>query len=88
MGRREGPKHGIDGSRIAVSGDSVGGTMTAALALTAQQRGDVRFAHQSMHHPVSDGRTDIDSYREFATGYVLTAKAMVRPRRTPTSETR
>ncbi len=73
---REGAPHGIDASRIAVAGDSVGGNMTAALALMAQQRGDVRFVHQSMYYPVTDGRMDTDSYREFATGYFLTAKAM------------
>ncbi len=73
---REGAAHGIDASRIAVAGDSVGGNMAAALALMAQQRGDVRFVHQSMYYPVTDGRMDTDSYREFATGYFLTAKAM------------
>ncbi len=73
---REGAPHGIDASRIAVAGDSVGGNMTAALALMAQQRGDVRFVHQSMYYPVTDGRMNTDSYREFATGYFLTAKAM------------
>ena len=73
---REGATHGIDGSRIAVAGDSVGGNMTAALALMAKHRGDVRFVHQSMYYPVTDGAMDTASYREFATGYYLTAKAM------------
>ena len=31
-----------------VAGDSVGGCMTAALALMAHDRGDVRFVQQSM----------------------------------------
>jgi acetyl esterase len=73
---REGAAHGIDGSRMAVAGDSVGGNMTAALALMAKNRGDVRFVHQSMYYPVTDGAMDTASYREFATGYHLTAKAM------------
>ena len=73
---REGAAHGIDPSRIAVAGDSVGGNMTAALALMAVERGDVRFLQQSMYYPVTDARMDTGSYEEFATGHHLTAKAM------------
>jgi acetyl esterase/lipase len=72
----EGAAHGIDASRIAVAGDSVGGNMTAALALMAKERGDVHFVHQSMYYPVTDARMDTGSYEQFATGYFLTAKAM------------
>ena len=35
----DGAEHGLDGSRIAVAGDSVGGNMTAAITLMAKQRG-------------------------------------------------
>ncbi len=73
---REGAAHGIDGSRLAVAGDSVGGNMVAALALMARHRGDVSFVHQSMYYPVTDGAMDTGSYREFATGYFLTARTM------------
>jgi acetyl esterase len=73
---REGAAHGIDTSRIAVAGDSVGGNMTAALALTAKERGEVCFVHQSMYYRVTHARMDTASYEEFATGYHLTAKAM------------
>jgi acetyl esterase len=40
---REGAANQLDPNRIAVAGDSVGGNMTAALTLMAQERGDVRF---------------------------------------------
>ncbi len=73
---REGHAHGIDGSRLAVAGDSVGGNMAAALALMAKERGDVRFVHQSMYYPVTDARMDTGSYEQFSTGYSLTARAM------------
>lgn len=73
---REGAAHGLDPDRIAVAGDSVGGNMTAALALLAKERGDVRFVHQSMYYPVTDADMDSKSYSDFATGYFLTAKAM------------
>jgi acetyl esterase/lipase len=73
---REGAAHGLDGERMAVAGDSVGGCMTAALTLMAKARGDVRFVHQSMYYPVTDAGMDTPSYAQFAKGYYLTAKAM------------
>ncbi|MEU1198686.1 alpha/beta hydrolase [Streptomyces sp. NPDC005813] len=71
-----GALHGLDVSRMAVAGDSVGGNMTAALTLMAKQRGDVTFVHQSLYYPVTDAAQDTGSYREFADGPFLTAKAM------------
>ncbi|MFF7792998.1 alpha/beta hydrolase fold domain-containing protein [Streptomyces sp. NPDC007991] len=73
---REGAAHGLDPDRMAVAGDSVGGNMTAALALMAKERGDVRFVHQSMYYPVTDADMNTKSYADLATGYFLTAKAM------------
>ncbi|WP_028803789.1 alpha/beta hydrolase [Streptomyces sp. 142MFCol3.1] len=73
---RNGAGEGLDASRMAVAGDSVGGNMTAAVAIMAKQRGDVSFVHQSMYYPVTDAGQDTDSYREFADGPFLTAKAM------------
>ncbi|MER6961639.1 alpha/beta hydrolase [Streptomyces sp. NPDC000618] len=72
----KGAAEGLDASRLAVAGDSVGGNMTAALTLMAKQRGDVTFVHQSMYYPVTDAAQNTDSYREFADGPYLTAKAM------------
>ncbi|MGI5171551.1 alpha/beta hydrolase [Spirillospora sp. CA-253888] len=71
-----GAREGIDPSRLAVAGDSVGGNMTAALTLMAKRRGDVVFVHQSLYYPVTDAGQDTGSYREFADGPHLTAKAM------------
>jgi acetyl esterase/lipase len=73
---REGPASGLDPSRLAIAGDSVGGNMTAAVAILAKQRGDVTFVHQSLYYPVTDAAQDTDSYRLFADGPHLTAKAM------------
>jgi acetyl esterase/lipase len=73
---REGPTQKLDPERIAVAGDSVGGGMTAALALMADERGDVRFLHQSMYYPVTDAGMDTGSYEQFAEGYFLYAKSM------------
>jgi len=74
--QHHGSDEGLDATRLAVAGDSVGGNMTAALAILAKQRGDVTFVHQSMYYPVTDGGQDTDSYREFAEGPFLTAKSM------------
>jgi acetyl esterase/lipase len=72
--RSDGAANGLDPDRIAVAGDSVGGNMTAALALMASDRGDVRFVQQSMYYPVTDAAMDTGSYEQFAEGYFLTAK--------------
>jgi acetyl esterase len=71
-----GRSEGLDASRLAVAGDSVGGNMSAALTIMAKQRGDVAFVHQSLYYPVTDAAQDTASYREFADGPYLTAKAM------------
>ena len=73
---RQGASRGLDAGRMAVAGESVGGNMTAALALMAKQRRDVKFVQQSMYYPVTDAAMNTASYREFATGYYLTRKAM------------
>lgn len=73
---RNGHEHQLDASRMAVAGESVGGDMTAALALMAKDRGDVSFVQQSMYYPVTDAAMDTASYDEFATGYYLSRKAM------------
>ena len=73
---RNGSDNGLDPDHMAVAGDSVGGCMTAALALMAKERGDVRFVHQSMWYPVTDAAMDTESYEQFAEGYFLTAKGM------------
>ena len=73
---REGPSKGLDPSRIAAAGESVGGDMTAALTLMAKERGDVRFVHAGIYYPVTDAAMDTASYDEFADGPYLTRKAM------------
>lgn len=71
-----GAEEGIDATRIAVAGDSVGGNMAAAVTIMAKQRGDVTFCHQSLFYPVTDAAQDTDSYVEFADGPFLLAKSM------------
>lgn len=71
-----GAEHGIDATRMAVAGESVGGNMTAALALLAKERGYVTFVQVSMYYPVTDAAMDTASYDQFATGYYLSRASM------------
>ncbi|MEI5521103.1 alpha/beta hydrolase [Streptomyces brasiliscabiei] len=72
----QGASKDLDGSRLAVAGDSVGGNMTAALTLMAKQRGDVPLVQQVLFYPVTDASFDTGSYRQFATGYFLRRDGM------------
>jgi acetyl esterase len=71
-----GAEHGLDASRLAVAGDSVGGNMAAALTLQAKERGDVTVSAQVLFYPVTDASFDTPSYHQFATGYFLRRDAM------------
>ena len=71
-----GADEGLDGSRIAIAGDSVGGNMAIALTLMAKDRGDLAFRGQVLFYPVTDAAFDNGSYDEFADGYWLTRDAM------------
>ncbi|MFF0296083.1 alpha/beta hydrolase [Kitasatospora sp. NPDC004614] len=72
----EGAGEGLDATRLAVAGDSVGGNMSAALTLMAKERGDVRLVQQVLFYPVTDASFDTPSYHQFATGYFLRRDAM------------
>ena len=71
-----GSEQDLDGSRIVVAGDSVGGNMTAAITLMAKQRSGPKLAAQVLFYPVTDASFDTDSYHQFATGYFLRRDAM------------
>lgn len=73
---RQGGKHGLDGARMAISGDSVGGNMSAAVTLMAKQRKGPAFRHQVLFYPVTDANFQTGSYRRFAEGYFLRRDAM------------
>jgi acetyl esterase/lipase len=66
----------LDGSRMAIAGDSVGGNMSAAITLLAKQRSGPRFAAQVLFYPVTDARFDSPSYQQFAEHFFLRRDAM------------
>jgi acetyl esterase len=63
---------GADGSRIAVAGNSVGGDMSAALALMTKDQNGPKIALQVLLIPATNATVDTESYREFGTGRFLT----------------
>ncbi len=71
-----GKEIGVDPTRVAVAGDSVGGNMAAVVTLLAKERGGPRIAFQVLFYPVTDANFDTASYQQFATGYFLTREAM------------
>ncbi|WP_263366459.1 alpha/beta hydrolase [Edaphobacter bradus] len=62
---------GADGTRIAIAGNSVGGNMSAALALMAKDKKGPKIALQVLFIPATDASVDTESYREFGTGRFL-----------------
>jgi acetyl esterase len=62
---------GADGGRIAIAGNSVGGNMTAAIALMAKDKKGPKIALQVLFIPATDASVDSGSYKEFGTGRFL-----------------
>lgn len=62
--------YGLDGTRIAVGGDSAGGTLSAACAIEARNAG-LPLALQLLIYPGCAGHQDTVSHRTFAKGFVL-----------------
>ncbi len=71
-----GAELGIDGSRLAVGGDSAGGNLAAVVALMARDRSGPVLRHQLLLYPVVDHDFDRPSYRENGDGYFLTRDGM------------
>lgn len=66
----QGAALGLDTQRVAVGGDSAGGTLAAVTALHARDHG-LPLALQLLITPGTAAGTDSASYRRFAEGYLL-----------------
>jgi acetyl esterase/lipase len=66
----------VDGQRLAVVGNSVGGNMAAVVALMAKDRGGPNICFQALLWPVTDAYFDTESYHEYADGRFLTRNMM------------
>src|SRR5262249_53034611 len=67
---------GVDASRAAIAGDSVGGNMTAVVALLAKERNGPKIKAELLFYPVTDASMSTASYEQFAEGPWLTKKGM------------
>lgn len=72
-----GAEIGVDGSRLAVAGNSVGGNMAAVVSLMAKHRQGPALRAQVLFWPVTDAAFENSSYQQFADGHFLT-RAMMR----------
>jgi acetyl esterase len=67
---------GINPARLAVGGDSAGGTLAAAVALMARDRGAPSIRFQLMIYPLTDWDDDSPSIHEYGENYFLTRDLM------------
>jgi acetyl esterase len=67
---------GIDGKRIAIVGNSVGGNMTAVTAIRAKEEGGPEIKLQIMMWPVTDATFDWESYQQYGQDRFLTTPLM------------
>lgn len=67
----------IDGTRLAVVGNSAGGNLTAATALMAKDKKGPELKFQLLFWPVTDANFETVSYNQFATSRFLTKNMMI-----------
>jgi acetyl esterase/lipase len=66
----------VDGKRLAVVGNSVGGNMAAVVSLMAKDRGTSDINYQVLLWTVTDANFENASYDQFADGHFLTRNMM------------
>ncbi|MDN3707187.1 alpha/beta hydrolase [Myroides ceti] len=71
-----GKEIGVDGSRLAVAGNSVGGNMATVVALMAKDKMGPEIAYQVLLWPVTDADFTRESYIKYAQDRFLTTPMM------------
>ena len=66
----------VDGKRLAVAGNSVGGNMATVVALMAKDKGGPKLRAEILFWPVTDANFETESYKQFAEGHFLTRNMM------------
>jgi len=66
----------VDGERLAVVGNSVGGNAAGVIALMAKNKGGPAIRFQVLMWPVTEANFETDSYNEFAEGHFLSRNMM------------
>ncbi len=59
---------GVDTSRLAVAGDSTGGTLATTVAMLAGQRNGPKISFQLLFYPAADADMNTVTYRQFGDG--------------------
>lgn len=72
-----GKEIGVDGSKLAVAGNSVGGNMAAVVSLMAKDKKGPAIKHQVLLWPVTDASFETGSYHDFAEERFLTRNMMI-----------
>ena len=72
-----GAEIGVDGKRLAVAGNSVGGNMAAVVCLMAKDKKGPEIKLQVLFWPVTNANFDTESYHEFAEYRFLTRNMMI-----------
>ena len=67
---------GVDGSRLAVVGNSVGGNMAAVVSLMAKDKQGPAIRFQGLMWPVTDNNFNDGSYNAYPEGHFLTRPMM------------
>ncbi|GAB3018891.1 alpha/beta hydrolase [Niabella terrae] len=72
-----GSQIGVDSSKLAIVGNSVGGNMAAAVALMAKDRQGPQIQQLVLFWPVTDARFDTKSYQTMGEGRFLSRNMMI-----------
>ncbi|MDO5103943.1 MAG: alpha/beta hydrolase [Lautropia sp.] len=67
----QGEAHGLDANRLVIGGDSVGGSLAAALCLAQKARKATQPSLQLLIYPCTAAWQDTESHRRLAEGYLL-----------------
>ena len=66
----------VDGTRLAVVGNSVGGNMATVVALMAKEKSGPKLKLQVLFWPVTNSEFENESYKKYANGYFLSKGMM------------
>jgi acetyl esterase/lipase len=72
-----GQEMGVDGSRLAVAGNSVGGNMATVMCLMAKEKAGPDIKLQVLLWPVTNANFETESYKEFGKARFLTRSLMM-----------
>ena len=72
-----GEEIGVDGKRLAVAGNSVGGNMAAVVAMMAKEKKEPNIKLQVLFWPVTDANFETESYNLYAKDRFLTKNLMM-----------